>query len=306
MKRLYFKNLKTKSISCLSMGILLTFYRLIASIFLIGVTLCSSFSSAFVPPGDNDYLVLEEKQYRIIFDKQYLKSIDKMNQKIKVRLESMSQFKNRSLDERLTIILVSAKTQIPNAMATVLPSYTIILYPVGTIGLQELSLPVYFEGVFEHELNHIFQLSHSKSPKILKKLFNMPGLLFFYFYNPYPNMYIPRFVLEGDSVLKESLFHYGGRLYNGYSRALVYSQIKHYQHQMDHFMNQNLLKFQLTPHTRREKYLHGGYFMAMLAETYSHETINSFFKVSKKKPFQENTKTNQRCACKNIPLSPIC
>ena len=48
------------------------------------------------------YLILEEKQYRIIFDRQYLESIDTINRKIKAHLETMSKFKNRVLDERLT------------------------------------------------------------------------------------------------------------------------------------------------------------------------------------------------------------
>ena len=258
------------------MPILLSIFRPIAFVLLTTFPL---FSIAFAPPGDNDYLILEEKQYRIIFDKQYLQSIDTINQKIKVHLDNMSQFKNRKLEKRLTIILLSSKTQISRALATMFPSPTISLYPVGIIGLHEISLPIWFEGVFEHELNHIFQMSHSKSPKILKRFFIQYNLLDVY--KPYPNVFLPRFILEGDSVLKESLFHYGGRLYSGYARALVYSQIKHHQNQIDQFMK-DLLRFSyLTPHSDKEKYLHGGYFMAMLAETYPHETVNSFFNVDK-------------------------
>lgn len=279
-------------------------FRPITSVILTLIFFYPSFSFAFAPPGDNDYLILEQKQYRIVFDRQYVDSIDKINQKIKRHLTKMSHFKNRTLDEKLTIILLSSKTQISNAMATVLPSFTIILYPTGIIGLHELAMPSYFEGVFEHELNHIFQLSHSKLPKTLKKLFNMPSLLYFYLYNPYPNIFMPRFILEGDSVLKESLFHYGGRLYNGYARALVYSQIKHYRHQINQFMKQNLLTFHLTPHSGKEKYLHGGYFMTMLAETYSHDTINSFFKVSKKPPSKKIRKQINEASVKKF-LSPL-
>ncbi len=260
-------------------------------------------SPAFVLPGDNDYFILKEKQYHIIFDKQYLSSIDTINQKIKAQMESMSQFKNRTLDESLTIVLLSSKAQISNAVATVYPSPTIIMYPVGTKGL-ELSLPFWFDSIFEHELNHVFQMSHSKTSKTLKKFFNFPSLLFFYLYNPYPNVFLPRFVLEGDSILKESLFHYGGRLYNGYARAFVYSQIKHFQHQIDQWTTKNLLTFRLTPHSRTEKYLHGGYFMAMLAEAYPHETLNSFFKVDKKNPSRKIRKQIKESSVKEL-LSPF-
>ena len=261
------------------------------------------FASSFVPPGDNNYLIFEADKYRIIFDKQYLSSIDTINEKIKIQIEAMSKFKGKNLEEPLTIILLSSRNQISNAFATVLPSFTIGMYPTGVLGLNELTLPFWFDGVFEHELNHVFQMSHSKYPA-LTKLFNLPSLLFFYVYTPYPNMFLPMFILEGDSVLKESLFNYGGRLYNGYARAFVYSQIKHYQHQMDRFTKKNLLSMQMTPHSGREKYLHGGYFMAMLAEIYPHETVNSFFKVNKDTPSRKIRKQIKETSIKE-KLSPF-
>ena len=226
--------------------------RLVRFVFLIFISLFSFFSFAFTLPGDNNYLILEEKRFRIIFDKQYLPSIDKISRKIKVSISAMSRFQNRVLDEKLTVILVSSKAQIPNALATIFPSPTISLYS-SIIGLTELSLPVYFDGVFEHELNHIFQMSRSKAPEILKKLSIFPGLWFFYIYNPYPNMFLPLFVLEGDSVLKESLFHYGGRLYSGHARALVYSQIQHYRHRPDEFMKKKLFGFSTDTPFRKRK-----------------------------------------------------
>ena len=270
------------------------------------VCLClfSSFSAAFVLPGDNEYLVLEEKQYRIIFDRQYLNSIASINRKINSQIKAMSEFKNRVLDERLTIILFSSKNQISNAFATILPSFTIGMYPTGVLGLNKISLPIWFEGVFEHELNHVFQMSHSSYSKIFRKIFNLPSFLFFYVYMPYPNAFLPRFVLEGDSVLKESLFSYGGRLYDGYARAFVYSQIKHYQDRIDEFTRQHLLKMRLQPHSGKEKYLHGGYFMAMLAETYSHKTLNTFFTVEKKTPSKKIRKQIKEASVEK-KLSPL-
>ena len=264
----------------------------------------SFFSSAFVNPGDNDYLIFEEERYRIIFDKQYSNSIDEINQKIKTHIDSMFEFKNRSLEKPITVILFSSRNQISNAFATVFPSFTIGMYPTGVLGLNELTLPFWFDGVFEHELNHVFQMSHSKYSEVLNKVFNLPSLIFFYIYTPYPNIFLPMFVVEGDSVLKESLFNYGGRLYNGYVRAFVYSQIKHYQHQVNQFTIENLLQLRLTPHSAREKYLHGGYFMTMLAEKYSHETINSFFKLDKKIPPRKIRKQIKEISVKE-KLSPF-
>ena len=188
--------------------------RRAARVFLIFLILFSFRAFAFPLPGDNDYLILEEKRFRVIFDKQHLPSIDKISRKIKFHLEAASRFQDRVLDGRLTVVLVSSKAQIPNAFASIYPSPTIVLYPSGAVGLNnEVSLPDWFEGIFEHELNHIFQMSHSKSPAILRQIFRIPGFWFFYLHNPYPNLFLPRFVLEGDSVLKESLQGGGGRVF---------------------------------------------------------------------------------------------
>ena len=266
-------------------------------------TLCfiSHYSLAFVPSGDNKYLIFEEEQYRIIFDEQYLDSIDEINKKIKAQFDFMSKFKNRTLDEPVNIILFSAKSQVSNGFATVFPFYTIGMYPTGVLAFDTLSETYWFDALFEHELNHIFQLSHSKFSVFWRKIFRLPSLLFAFILvpiTPYPNMFLPRFVLEGDAILKESLSPDGGRLYSGAARAFVYSQIKHYQHQMDRFKKRKILTSQWgNPHVGKEIYLHGGYLLAMLAEKYSHKTIHSFFKVDKKKP--------KRSAIKEIKKLPV-
>ena len=248
------------------------------------------FTSAFIPAGGNDYFILEEKNYHLIFDKQYLNSIEQINQKIKKQIDSMSKFKKRTLDETLNIILFSPKSQISNAFATILPFYTIGMFPTGILSFEYISESSWLDDVFEHELNHIFQLSHSNLSPVWRKIFKFPILIiplhFFKAITPYPNMFLPRFILEGDAVLKESLKK-GGRLYDGAARAFVYSQIRHYQHQIDKLK----LTFSINnPHMGQEIYLHGGYLMAMMAEKYSQDTIHSFFTPNKKKPSQEEIK----------------
>ena len=265
------------------------------------------FALSFVPSGDNDYFILKEDQYRIIFDEQYLDSIDQINQKVKIQMNSMSKFKKRNLDEPINIILLSPKSQISNAFATVIPFYTIGMYPTGVISLTTLSEPNWFDGVFEHELNHVFQLSHSKYPRLWRKTFRLPSVIWFLIikqFNPYPNIFLPRFITEGDAVLKESLDRNGGRLYSGAARAFVYSQIRHYQHQIDKFTEEKLLTMKFyNPHLGNEIYLHGGYIMAMLSEKYSQDTIHSFFSVNKDKPPAKEVKKIQEETIDKI-LSP--
>ena len=253
------------------------------------------FSLAFVPAGDNDYFILEEKQYRIIFDRQYLNSIDQINQKIKKQIAAMSKFKKRTLDEPINVILFSPKSQISNAFATILPFYTIGMFPTGIAGLERLSESSWMDDVFEHELNHVFQLSHSNIPLFWRKIFKFPLMIFplfpFKVITPFPNIRLPRFILEGDAVLKESfLSHKGGRLYDGAARAFVYSQIRHYQYQTDELIKKMVLFSVNNPHVGKEIYLHGGYLMAMLAEKYSQDDIHSFFTPDKKEPSKEEIK----------------
>ncbi len=240
-----------------------------------------AYKSGAILSGDNNYRVLEapDKSFRIIFDRQYESSIDWFYQKIKTRLLSHSRFKNHHLDEPLTVLLISSQFQEANAYATMLPSNIIVMLP--SVGLNSLS-PFSFERVFEHELNHVFQLSsHFKKMGWLKRI--LPFSLFAYPYNGI--LFTPRFVIEGDSVLKESLFPYGeGRLFNGRWRALVYAQIAHYQHRREKFKNHILLQpHHRTAHSHMSKYAHGAYFMAMLAHYYSHSTLNSFFDANKKR-----------------------
>ena len=275
--------------------------------FLLSILIIPYFAFSFVPAGDNDYFILKEDQYRIIFDEQYLDSIDQINQKVKTQMDSMSKFKKRTLAEPINIILLSPKSQISNAFATVIPFYTIGMYPTGVIALTVLSEPNWFDGVFEHELNHVFQLSHSKYPLLWRKIFRFPSILWFLIikqFNPYPNIFLPRFITEGDAVLKESLDRNGGRLYSGAARAFVYSQIRHYQYQIDKFTEEKLLTMKFyNPHVGNEIYLHGGYLMAMLAEKYSQDTIHSFFSVNKDKPPKKETKKIQEETIDKI-LSP--
>ena len=200
------------------------------------------------------------------------------------------------MDEPINIILLSPKLQISNAFATVIPFYTIGIFPTGIISFENLSEPFFFwlDGVFEHELNHVFQLSHSNVPQIWRKIFRLPSVIYVFLIkiiNPFPNVFLPRFILEGDAILKESLNQSGGRLYDGAARAFVYSQIRHYQHQIDKFTTQKLLLPSFNnPHLGNEIYLHGGYLMAMLAEKYSQDTIHSFFTLDKKKPTKKEIK----------------
>ena len=226
------------------------------------------------PPSDNNYYISEQKDYRIIFDHQYLGEIDIINKKIRHYLDSMSRFQNKKLKEPVTIILLSAKNQISNASASLLPFSQINMHPSGVDGLNHMSLNRWFDNVFTHELTHIFQVSETNIWPLSYKI-KSPVLILAFL--PYPNIMLPSLFLEGDAVLKESILGLGGRLYSGSVRALTFSQIKKYQKYPGKLMS-HLINTKPTPHSRKGQYHHGGYLFSALAQKFSHSKVNQFFK----------------------------
>ena len=69
----------------------------------------------------------------------------------------------------------------------------------------------------------------------------------------------------------ESLYGTGGRLFSGWARAFVFSQIK------NQISLKRIFNDYSDPFSRREKYLHGGYFFAYLMENHSLESVNKIF-----------------------------
>ena len=252
---------------------------------LIFILICFLFacsSKGFSPTGDKNYWIIQENDYHLIFAKDYLDSIGPIQRKIHSQFLSMPWTKKNRWNEPITIILFSNKFQISNAYAS-LPAPSIGLFPSGAAGLN-LSTSSWFDIVFEHELNHIVQLTPTHASPWVKKLFGFPSFLFFFLISPaYPNMFLPQLITEGDSVLKESLLNKGGRLYSGRHRAFVFSQIKHYRNQVFPF-SKKLLKSRRTAHSSAEKYLHGGYLLAFMSETYSQDDMDIFFQPYRTRP----------------------
>ena len=230
------------------------------------------YSGTAAPPGDNNYYIHETTHYRIIFDKQYLKNIDFINKKVKHYLSEMHHFQNTKPKEPINVILLSARNQRSNALASLLPFTQINIFPSGV----ESDHHLWLDSILVHELNHIYQLSHSHIfPRFLNKLIKFP--LFLFFLAPYPNIALPSLFIEGDAVLKESMFKIGGRLFKGSIRAMVYSQIKKYRNRVDD-MSKVLINTRLAPHSRIGHYNHGAYLFAALEKRFSHQKINEFFK----------------------------
>ena len=224
-----------------------------------------------VPSTDNNYYIHETKNYRVIFDQQYLKYIDFIDQKIQHYLNEIHNAQNTKPREPINIILLSARNQKSNAVASLLPFTQISIFPSGV----ESSHHFWLDSALVHELNHIYQMSHSFiTPSFLRKVSKLP--LFLFLFAPYPNIALPSLFIEGDAVFKESMFQIGGRLYNGSIRALVYAQIKKYRNRV-HDLAKILVNTMIHPHSRVGHYNHGGYLFTALEKRFSQEQVNHFF-----------------------------
>lgn len=117
-----------------------------------------------------------------------------------------------------------------------------------------------------HELVHLYQLNaQRKISRYFRWIFPPPSWFV------YPNIYMHRLILEGNAILFESIYGTGGRLFSGWVRAFVFSQLK----------NPVSLKRILNNHndlfSTKEKYFHGGYFFSFLSENHSLTEINNLF-----------------------------
>ena len=229
-----------------------------------------------VPLGDNDYLIHETSDYRIIFDKQYEKHFKEITQKVSYYFNLAQSVQKTQLSEPLVFVFLSDKLQISNASASLFPFFQTAYYPAGFAGIDLLAMPSWLDTTLYHEITHVFQLQHSLlSPQIRNFIKSPFPLISYVFFNVFPNLLLPRFLLEGDAVLKESTIDKGGRLYSGHARALVYSQIKKYNARK---LSRVLINQRIHPHNGAEKYLHGGYLSLFLQKKFTPENLNDFFK----------------------------
>ena len=129
------------------------------------------------------------------------------------------------------------------------------------------SISSWSKDVLVHEMTHIYQLSQNL--KLDQKLWR--------FFGPfsYRNALLPTWIIEGSAVLMESLYGDGGRLFSGFVRAFVFSQI-----QEGNISLKRLLKSYSDPFSSLEKYLHGAYFFAYLHSQYGLQRTKRFFRIS--------------------------
>ena len=254
-----------------------SFYGSVDSFHLKDLGFLKKDSAYYVSPlAPRAYLIMSE-EFTGFLDQwsEYKKRID---HHLSGAFERSPYFRNNYL------FFSSPRWQIANATATVHPLPFVHIYPSGsTYFMDNLSLFSWPQDTLLHEMSHIYQMSqNTKLDRILWPF--VPSLFFTFLPSPdllnslgffisalsYRNMLLPSWILEGDAILIESLYGSGGRLFSGFVRAFVFSQIQE-------FSLKRLLKPYDDSFAYLEKYLHGAYFFSYLHSQYGLEKIKKLF-----------------------------
>ncbi|MCY4321841.1 MAG: hypothetical protein OXC37_05535 [Bdellovibrionaceae bacterium] len=179
--------------------------------------------------------------------------------------QKLSKFFFRSPYFRKNYLLfLSPRYQLSNASAGVYPFSVVKIYSFSSTDFMDhLSLFSWSRDSLTHELSHIYQMSQNSNwDRILAPILGSLS---------YRNMFLPSWILEGHAILMESFYGSGGRLFSGFVRAFVFSQIK------KDFSLKRLLKAYDDSFSSTEKYFHGAYFFNFLYSQYGSEKIKKFF-----------------------------
>lgn len=246
------------------------------SLSIASLAVLSSAHAQMVMPDDDPYFVHETNTYNFIFPREYANLVPKVveeQQKIEALYEKSFSWK---LDEKTSLVLASNNNQIANAFATVYYNNFNFYYNGGASVYDSFAIRSWLYTLLAHEGAHLYQLNPKKglAESYHRYLGNsvVPHLLFFIPVFVTPNILLPTWLLEGNSVLNESRFGNGGRLYSGEGRALFYALVRSGKLDEARLTNSHL-EF---PYGH-EKYNVGAQFALYLAEKFGVNKANSFF-----------------------------
>ena len=224
---------------------------------------------------DDSYSVIKSDDIEFVYANEFKdKSIDILNKEQNV-IDSYKKSFGYEFDDKLYLGLLSSKNQIANAFSNQIPLNMQIDYIAGALYPDYFTSISWIDTLLYHESSHNFQLNPKKNllsryaHKILKNsLYN--SILFPIF--PVPNLFCSSFNLEGNAVLNESLHDNGGRLFNGYLKAMAITQAKSGYITPQRTYNKHLF-FPYGTHN----YIVGGYFQLYLAQKYGLDRVNHYF-----------------------------
>ena len=225
------------------------------------------FSYSHLPQGDTPYFQSSvTKKLNIIASESYKKDFSFIHQySQKFHEEYSLLFKDLPYNKSF-LVFISPRKQLLNGHSVIDPFPLIYIYSNIDDAINQVASHNWLQDSIAHELVHLYQLnSQGTISRYLRWVF--PPLSWFV----YPNIYTHRLLLEGNAILLESIYGTGGRLFSGWVRAFVFSQLKN-QISLKRILNNYNDLF-----STEEKYFHGGYFFNFLLENYSLSKINDLF-----------------------------
>jgi len=260
-------------------------------LFTLSIFCINAKAGTTVTANDTDYKVIETEQANFIYSPKL--EVELKTSKGKA-LEIRDKYQNSfgyTMDEELTIGLLSDKNQIANGFSTPSPFNMQINYLGGTQNIDYFSSSSWLNTLLYHETAHNYQMNPKNNAVscFMKQHFGNNAVPLFVNIVPFftfPNTTLPTVLIEGNAVLNESWHGNGGRLYSGRAHALLLSQLK-----SGVITPKRLINSHLSFPYGEEKYIIGGFFWLYLSETYGLDKTNQFYLSNSKhflNPFQTN------------------
>ncbi|MBU1668219.1 hypothetical protein KKC13_07340 [bacterium] len=242
---------------------------------------CLSASGVVVPDA---YKIMDDKELSYVYSEEYTEVLADLKLYHEQIIDGYEKEYGYKLDEKLHVGLASHNNQIANAFSTQIPFNAQLFYGAGAGSIDYFCFSSWLKTLLIHETAHNFQLNPKEnelsrlSHKVLgNNPFSIVGLLPVF---PLPNITESSFMLEGNSVMNESRYGNGGRLFSGYALAEVVTLAKAGKIRPEMMYN-NTLSF---PYGEKP-YLVGGFFQQFLVERYGIEKVNGYFKTYATQPY---------------------
>jgi hypothetical protein len=221
-------------------------------------------------PFNSNYVTEELEKFDFVYPEEYAPYRDEVVSKVDRILKIYEKSFGYKLRNRLTIFLASSKDEINNGYTANVFGNRVVLFNGGSGMVDYFASKSWIDTLLYHELAHSFQLNSQKD--VLSQMANdiFGSAPTFSLIHIFPNLLLPDALLEGNSVLNESLFGNGGRLFSGRAKALFLNSISKLT--KERFIN-NHLDFPFM----EEKYIVGGFFNFYLYQKFGIDKVNSFF-----------------------------
>ena len=220
------------------------------------------------PPSDTPYLKIPlTKKADVIFSDFFKEEEPFIRERaLSVFKEYERNFPVRFYRKNSLILFSPLRRQTHSAVTHAVPLPASRISPSPFQIMDKSAVNNWLTDVFIHEIAHIYQFN---ARPLLSHLLSyiMPSHL----WPVHPNIYLHNLILEGHAVLLESTYGTGGRLFSGYNRAVAFSQLK------NGLSLKRVVNDYDNPLSKREKYIHGGYFFSYLRRGFTLSRLNKIF-----------------------------